>query len=82
MDADPPWGPPAGGRADGGGLTGKRHFGKPLETMGRKARCVGAYAPRSTGCMANRGKPWGAKPEATGRAGRLESPGGDWPAPP
>ena len=36
MRADPPWGEPAGGCADGGGVTKKRHFGKPLETMGRK----------------------------------------------
>ena len=36
MRADPPWGEPAGGCADGGGVTKKRHFGKQLETMGRK----------------------------------------------
>lgn len=61
MGADPPWRPPAGGHADGGGLTESGVLGKPLETMGRKARCVGAFVPRSTGCMANHGKPWDRK---------------------
>ena len=37
-----PWQRPAGGYADGGGVTGKRRLGKPLETMGRKARDYGA----------------------------------------
>ena len=48
-------------------------LGKPAETPGRKTRGYRAAhaAPRSFGCMANHGKPWGAKPEAKGPAGSL-----------
>ncbi len=38
MDADPPWGPPAGGRADGGGLTGKRRFGQTIGNNGTQSQ--------------------------------------------
>lgn len=39
---DPPWQCPAAGCADGGGSIFHGVFGKPLETMGRKARGCGA----------------------------------------
>lgn len=61
MEFDPPWEEPAGGCADGGGVTGKRHMGKSLETMGRKARCVGANSHARPVAVANHGKPWGSK---------------------
>ena len=38
---DPPWQCPAAGCADGGGSIFHGVFGKPLETMGRKARGCG-----------------------------------------
>ena len=37
-EAVPPWEIPAAGtRAGGGRVTGRAHFGKPSETVGRKA---------------------------------------------
>ena len=50
------------------GAPNERRVGKPLETMGRKARrCRAAMtALCTTGCnQANQWKHWGAKPEAT-----------------
>ena len=41
-EISPPWSCPAVCRAKGGGSKGIGAFGKPLETMGRKARGLGA----------------------------------------
>ena len=61
----PPGTLPAATRIRVGGPQGDA-LGKPLETMGRKARSYGGTTMlRSTGCtLANHGKPWDAKPEA------------------
>ena len=62
---NPPWELPAAGCARGSGSPGGR-IGKPLETMGRKARgCRAQFAQCSFGCnLANHRKRWDAKPEA------------------
>ena len=63
---NPPWELPAVGCARGSGSPGGR-IGKPLETMGRKARgCRAQFAQCSFGCIRQTGGNVGtAKPEAT-----------------
>ena len=65
---NPPWELPAAGCARGSGSPGGR-IGKPLETMGRKARgCRAQFAQCSFGCIRQTGGNVGtAKPEATAR---------------